>query len=92
MSVPVRDYLRIRKDRALGSILGHAERSDWWKAMDRSGQEALRRKVMDALGEYHDSVLDLVKAEDQTVVRNEEVVTLLNRIDSHMRQGQGIRS
>lgn len=86
MSVPVRDYLKNRRDRALGMILGHFERSAWWKQLDDARRKELRAVVIDALNGYHDSVLDLVKAEDNTVVRNEEVVNLLNRIDVHMQR------
>lgn len=86
MSVPVRDYLKNRRDRALGSILGHFERSRWWAEMNTDQRKELRSVVIDALNGYHDSVLDLVKAEDSNVVRNEEVVALLNRLDNHMRQ------
>ena len=82
MSVPVRDFLKNRRDRALGSILGYSERSAWWQKMGKEDREALRRVVIDALNGYHDSVLDLVKAEDGNVARNEEVILLLERIDS----------
>ena len=84
MSVPVRDFLKKRRDRALGAILGHAERSTWWKQLADNEREAHRRAVLDALNSYHDSVLDLVKAEDVNVVRNEEVIALLERIDRNV--------
>lgn len=84
MSVPVRDYLKNRRDRALGSILGHAERSNWWKSMDDAQRKELRGVVIDALNGYHDSVLDLVKAEDSA--RNEAVVDLLERLDRHVQR------
>lgn len=78
MSVPVRDFLKARRDRALGTILGNAEK-DLWPKLTREEREAFRKVVMDALNSYHDSVLDLVKAEDGT--RNEEVLVLLQGID-----------
>lgn len=86
MSVPVRDYLKNRRDRALGSILGHAERSSWWRGMDDATRKELRSVVIDALNGYHDSVLDLVKAEDSNTVRNEAVIDLLERLDRHMQR------
>lgn len=82
MSVPVRDFLHRRRTRALGSILGHAERSEWWETLKAGQREALRQSVIDALNGYHDAVLDLVKAEDGNFARNEEVIALLERIDA----------
>jgi hypothetical protein len=82
MSVPVRDFLKNRRDRALGAILGHSERSAWWPQLSKDERESVRRVVIDALNGYHDSVLDLVKAEDANVTRNEEVIRLLEQIDS----------
>lgn len=84
MSVPVRDYLKKRRDRALGAILGNAERSAWWKSLADGEREAHRRAVLDALNSYHDSVLDLVKAEDSSMARNDEVIALLERIDRNV--------
>lgn len=80
MSVPVRDFLKARRDRALGGILGYAER-EVFRHLDDQGRSALRRVVLEALNGYHDSVLDLVKAEDTTAVRNEEVLAALNRFE-----------
>lgn len=78
MSVPVRDFLKRRRDRAVGSILGYAER-EIFKDLSIEQREGFRRVVLDAANGYHDSVLDLVKAEDGT--RNDEVIALLERID-----------
>jgi len=80
MSVPVRDFLKTRRDRALGAILGYAER-EVWKKLDEEERQAMRRVVIDALNSYHDSVLDLIKAEDSTTMRNEEVIAVLERIE-----------
>jgi len=82
VSVPIRDFLKARKDRALGSILGHAER-EFYHLLSREQQQLFRQATIDALNSYHDSVLDLVKSEDGTV-RNEEVLGLLQRMDRHL--------
>lgn len=82
MSVPIREFLKARKDRALGSILGHAER-EFYGSLSREQQQQFRQVTLDALNSYHDSVLDLVKSEDG--VRNEEVVALLRQMDRHLR-------
>jgi hypothetical protein len=81
MSVPVRDFLKRRRDRAVGSILGFAER-EIFEDLSKEQREALRRTVLDALNGYHDSVLDLVKAEDG--VRNDVVIELLERLDRNI--------
>lgn len=81
MSVPVRDFLKRRRDRAVGSILGYAER-EIFGSLNIEQREGLRKVVLDAANGYHDSVLDLVKAEDGT--RNDEVVRLLERLERHV--------
>ena len=83
MSVPVRDFLKARRDRALGSILGHAER-EIWEGLTPQQRSAFRAVTIDALNGYHDSVLDLVKAENG--VRNDEVLGFLARIEAQTRR------
>ena len=78
MGVPVKDFLKRRRDRAVGSILGYSEREIFDSLTDEQ-RIGLRKVVLDALNGYHDSVLDLVKAEDG--VRNDRVIELLERID-----------
>jgi len=80
MSVPVRDFLKHRRDRALGMILGYLER-EVFARLEGPERESVRRVVLDAINGYHDSVLDLVKAEDATSVRNEEVLRVLTSVD-----------
>lgn len=83
MSIPVRDFLKNRRDRTLGAILGHAERTLQEK-LSKDDWESFRRVVLDAINGYHDCILDLMKAEDGTV-RNEEVITLLRSIERQRR-------
>lgn len=80
MSVPVRDFLQQRRNRALGSIMGHLER-EHFEAMTQPERDRCRQVVLDAINGYHDSVLDLLKAEDNNSVRNDEVIALLRRLD-----------
>ncbi len=80
MSVQIRDFLKNRRDRALGTILGNAEK-DVWPKLSPAEREAFRRIVVGAIDAYHDSVLDLVKAEDG--IRNDEVIDALRRIESN---------
>jgi hypothetical protein len=89
MSVPIRDFLTNRRNRALGSILGHAER-EIFPQLSTAKQETFRTLVRDAINSYHDSVLDLVKAEDG--VRNEEVVAALERLEASVRRGRSAQA
>lgn len=77
MGVPVRDFLKRRRDRCVGSILGFAER-ELFDSLSTEQQQKLRRVVLDAANGYHDSVLDLVSAEDST--RNDAVIELLEQL------------
>lgn len=85
MSVAVKDFLKARRDRALGSIMGFAEREIYPK-LNTQEKAAFRNLVLDSLNSYHDSVLDLVKS-DQGTVRNEELVQMLERLDQHLGRG-----
>lgn len=78
MSVPVRDFLKRRRDRAVGSILGYAER-ELFESLTREQRLTFRSVVLDAMNGYHDSVLDLVKAEDG--IRNDAVIDMLERLE-----------
>lgn len=89
MSVPVRDFLKRRRDRAVGSILGYAER-ELFKDLSVAQREGFRTNVIDAINGYHDSVLDLVKAEDG--VRNDVVVEMLEKIEREMTAARRTRS
>lgn len=80
MSVPIRGFLKNRRDRAVGTILGYVERE---MNLSEGERLPLRKVVLSALDGYHDSVLDLVKA-DEDVVRNDEVVEILERIERRL--------
>jgi hypothetical protein len=82
VSIEARSFLKARRDRALGSILGYSEREIFSKLTPKA-QADLRSVVIGAIDSYHDSVLDLVKA-DGGGVRNERVVELLERLDAHL--------
>jgi hypothetical protein len=77
VSLDVRNFLRHRRDRAVGTILGYAE-AELRSKLTKSQWEAFRRVVLDATNSYHDTVLDLVKAEDAT--RNDYIIQLLEGI------------
>lgn len=77
-----RTFLKARRDRALGSVLGYAER-EIFPVLTPQQRQAFRSVVIDSLNSYHDSVLDLVKA-DTGSMRNERVIELLERLDTHL--------
>lgn len=83
MAVQERDFLKARRDRALGTILGYSER-ELRSRMSEDEWQSFRGLVIEALNGYHDSVLDLVKS-DSGEVRNEEILALLEGIDRHVR-------
>lgn len=81
MSVPVRNFLKARRDRVVGSILGYCERNIF-PQLSREEQLALRSCVLDSVDGYHDAVLDLVKSDDD--LRNDKVVSLLEALNRRM--------
>lgn len=80
MAVSIQKYLKARRDRALGQILGHAER-EFYDLLSPAQKSAFRQSVLDAMVSYHDSVLDLVKSDDAE--HNEVLVEILTRIDQN---------
>jgi hypothetical protein len=82
VSIEAKNFLKARRDRALGSVLGYAER-EIFPSLTPEARRDFRSVVIDSLNSYHDSVLDLVKA-DNGSVRNERVIELLERLDAHL--------
>lgn len=80
MSVPVRNFLKARRDRALGAIMGHAER-ELFSKLTVGEQTAFRKVVLESLNSYHDSALDLFKSDEGTL-RNDELIRLLSRVEA----------
>lgn len=83
MSVPVRNFLKARRDRALGSILGVLE-DDLRGKVTKAEWDDIRGTVLDGVNGYHDAVLDLMKSEDDSSVRNDEIFNLLTQISSQL--------
>jgi hypothetical protein len=84
VSVEIKNFLKARRDRCLGSILGYTER-EIFPRLTSQERLAYRNLVLDSLNSYHDSVLDLVKS-DQGTIRNEELVAMLERLDKALVQ------
>jgi len=78
----VRGLLAEQRKRAVGSILSHCEQSPWWHRLSVEEQRALREKVLSSLGQYHDVVLDSLKASIGTgTIVNDEAIRLI--VDTH---------
>lgn len=82
MSVPVRNFLKARRDRALGAVLGYSEREVFPK-LTKEEQSAFRKVVLESLNSYHDSALDLFKS-DVGTVKNDELISLLTRLEERL--------
>lgn len=82
MSIPVRSFLKARRDRALGTIMGYAER-EVFPRLSAAERTSFRNTVLDSLNSYHDTALDLFKSDDGSV-RNEEIFSLLERVERHL--------
>jgi len=87
MSVQIRNFLKARRDRALGMILGTLE-ADLRSKISREEWEDIRSVVLDGVNGYHDAVLDLMKSDDGSSIRNDEVVAMLSRLDTALARGQ----
>lgn len=82
MSVQIKNFLKVRHDRALGTILGYAER-EIYDRLEATERRDFRRAVIDALNSYHEAALDILRSEDG--LTNDEVVAVLERLERHMR-------
>ena len=83
----VRNLLIEQRKRLIGSIMAHAEKN-LWADLSPTQQRALREKVLSAVGAYHDTCLDILKASvNDGFVVNEEALQLLR--DIHTKVGNG---
>lgn len=78
MSVQVRSFLNARRNRAVGTIMGALD-----GRLRAEHRDEVRRAVQEAVNSYHDCVLDLLRSE-QDVIRNDEVVALLERVEAQL--------
>lgn len=89
MSIPVKQFLKARRDRALGSILGYAEREIFPRLRHADGtpdldaQRNFRQLILDALNSYHDSALDLFKSDVESL-HNDELIAMLIKINDRL--------
>lgn len=83
MAISARTFVKARRDRAIGAILGQLETELQGKISPEEWAE-VRAIVLDGMNGYHDSILDIMKSEDGGV-RNEEIFALLTSINQQTR-------
>lgn len=81
----VRNLLIEQRKRLVGSIMTHAEKT-LFDRMTPPEQRAFREKVLSAVGAYHDTCLDVLKASvnDGSIV-NTEALELLRDIHARVK-------
>lgn len=81
VSISMKEFLKKKRDRAVGSILGWAE-SELKPGMSKEQWEETRRVVLGAVNSYHDTMLDLIGSDG--AMRNDYLVELLERVDGYL--------
>lgn len=84
ISISMRKFLKARRDRTVGAILGFLEES-LRESMTDEQWEDTRQVVIGAVNSYHDTVLDLMRSDDDTL-RNDHVVELMEKVEQHLRR------
>ena len=85
----VRNMLNEQRKRAVGSLMQYLEANVYDRLSIEERQE-LRARVLAAIGQYHDTCLDMMKASinDGTLI-NEDAVRMLAKLNSdvtHLRR------
>lgn len=81
----VRAMLQEQRRRLVGSIMEYAE-TNVFPHLEDYEQRAFRKKVMQSVGIYHDTVLDMVKASvNDGFVLNEAALEAIERMHSDVR-------
>ena len=79
--IDVRQLLVERRKRAVGTIMAHAEK-ELYPGMSPRQQVEFRNKVLEAIGSYHDLMIDLSRSLTGDGVVNEEALEILRRLDT----------
>ena len=80
--IDVRALLNERRKRTVGAIMQHAER-ELYPGMSPKQQAEFRTKVIEAVGSYHDLMIDLTRSLAGASLVNTEALELLARIDAN---------
>lgn len=80
MSEFVRQLAVAQRQRLVGSLMDHIEKQVY-PHIPKPVQQALRQKVLQSVGAYHDFILDVLKASvSDGLTANEEALVLLQQI------------
>jgi len=83
----VKRLLAEQRSRTLGSILGYVDRQPWRNKLTEPEFRLLKEKIMQLVGGYHDTCLDILKAsglENDTAVLNELALTAMRDLNHRM--------
>jgi hypothetical protein len=69
-----------RRKRAVGAIMGHAEQSAWWPKLTAEEQRAFRDKVLGAINDYHDLMLDMIRITGDDALINEKTLQVIQSV------------
>lgn len=85
MSQFVNNLMAAQRKRALGTLMTYLER-EVYPHLDPTAQRALRERVIGAIGAYHETTLDVLKAavSDGSAI-NQDALTILSRMDANLR-------
>lgn len=77
----IRRMLLNQRKRVVGSIMNHAE-SAFWEKLTPQERTAFRQIVLQSVGAYHDTCLDMVKSsvDDGSLIVNEEAMRMIEDI------------
>jgi len=80
----VRNMLNEQRKRAVGSLMQYLE-ANVYDRLSVEEQRELRARVLGAIGQYHDTCLDMMKASvnDGTLI-NEDAVRMLAKLNTDM--------
>lgn len=82
----VRSLLAESRKRMVGSLMGYLEK-DVYPSLTKQQQEDLRAKVLLAVGAYHDTCLDVIKASvNDGVISNEYLLEAILDLRDEVRE------
>ena len=77
-----------QRDRLIASVLTYSERHIY-RHLSAEEKKLFRRKVIEAVGSYHDLVLDVLKASiEDGMTTNDEALAMLREIHVAMSRGR----
>ena len=82
---PVRELIVEQRKRLVATLM-HELEPKLRPTLGEREWRATRGKVLDAIGSYHDLVLDALKVGDRGVVRNEHAIELIEAVHASQRR------